>query len=35
MRFVGHRADEMIKTYIEQQDVPSDDGFKVSDEARA
>ena len=29
----GAITDEMIKAYIEQQDVPPDDGFKVSGEA--
>ena len=28
----GTVTDEMIKAYIEDQDVPPDDGFRVADE---
>ena len=28
----GTVTDEMIKAYIDQQDVPPDDGFRVADE---
>ena len=31
----GAVTDDVIKAYIEQQDVPPDDGFKVADDARA
>jgi putative transposase len=31
----GTVTDDMIRAYIENQSVPSDDGFKVDDEARA
>ena len=31
----GAVTDEMIKTYIEQQDMPPEDGFRVADEVRA
>lgn len=30
----GTVTDEMIKAYIEQQDMPPEDGFRVSDEAQ-